>query len=459
MKLKFCGAAKIVTGSCYWIKTGKTEVLVDCGMFQGIKETTRRNYEKFQFDPRKIKYVFLTHAHIDHSGLLPKLFAQGFRGKILVTKATFDLCKIMLADSAHIQEKDNEWKNKQRLRQGLKPRDPLYTIDDVKKCSRSFKTVKYNKTYQIEDGIKIRYRDAGHIVGSSAIELFVTEKGKTKKIVFSGDVGQWNVPIVKNPVLIEDADYVVIESTYGNRLHESFSDGEKRLAKIVQETYKRGGKLLIPSFAIERTQELLLVFKEMIDAGKFPDQQVFLDSPLAIKATNVFKKHREVFDKEALAVKPDPFTFSNLVFTEKVKDSMALNMYKGPCIIIAGSGMCTGGRIKHHFKHGIWNSKNTVLFVGYQARGTLGRIILEGAEKVRLLGTEVVVKAKIEKINAFSAHADYNDLLKWMGGFKEKPTKVFVTHGEEDSAEDFKLKLEKEGFKAYVPSIGEEVIL
>jgi metallo-beta-lactamase family protein len=458
MKLKFCGAAKIVTGSCYWIKSGKTQLLVDCGMFQGTKDITRLNYEEFLFDPRDIDYLLLTHAHIDHSGLIPKLCAEGFKGKILTTPTTFDLAKIMLADSAHVQEMDTERENRRRNREGSKPRDPLYTIEDVKNCMPDFKLAKYGKKYGINDDIEVRFNDAGHILGSSIIELFITEKGVEKKLVFSGDLGTWNTPIVRDPSLIDFATYVFVESTYGNRLHEKKDQTYKKLSKIINQTYKKGGRLMIPSFAVERTQELLLAIKTLIKNGDFPNQKVFLDSPLAIRATNVFKKHKEVMDKTALDL-GDPFTFPGLEFTLKANQSMKLNDYKEPCIIIAGSGMCTGGRIKHHFKHGIWNPKNTVLFVGYQAKGTLGRVILEGAKKVKMMGHEIVVGAKIEKINSFSAHADYLSLLKWMGGFKKKPLKVFVTHGEEESSEEFKLKLEKKGFKCHIPSLGEEVTL
>ena len=312
--------------------------------------------------------------------------------------------------------------------------------------------------YDVIENIKVRFVDAGHIIGSSIIELFITEGGMEKKLVFSGDLGRWNTPIVHDPSLVDHADYVFVESTYGNRLHEKRDLGYKKFSKIINDTYKRGGRLMIPSFAIERTQELLVAIKTMINKGEFPNEKVFLDSPLAIKATRIFKKHKEIMDSSTLAL-GDPFSFPNLEFTQKANQSMKLNDYKEPCIVIAGSGMCTGGRIRHHFRHGIWNPKNTVMFVGYQAKGTLGRIILEGAKKIRMMGEEVVVGAKIEKINSFSAHGDYLSLLKWMGGFKKKPLKVFITHGEEESANDFKLKLEKKGFRCHVPSLGEEVTL
>jgi len=459
MQIRFCGAAKIVTGSCYLIKTGKTQFLVDCGMFQGTKDITRINYEPFCFNPKEISYVFLTHAHIDHSGLIPKLKKEGFKGTIFATPATVDLCRIMLEDSANIQMTETEMENKRRLREGLPPRKPLYTIDDARNSFTLFKKLDYDELTKITDNVSVRYRDAGHIIGSAIIEVFVKENGKDKKIVFSGDLGQWNVPIIKDPTFIEDADYLLVESTYGDRSHEDISIRDDLLLKYAVDTFKKGGKLLIPSFAIERTQELLYSFNKLIKAKKFPDEKIFLDSPLAIKATEIFKRHKECFDEEALNEYGDPFDFKNLVYTSKAKDSMGINDYKKPCVVIAGSGMCTAGRIRHHLKHGLWDPKNTVLFVGYQAEGTLGRVILEGAEKVRMMGIQVAVKADIEKINSFSAHADYRDILKWVAGFKEKPAKIFIIHGEESAAKSLKMKLEEKGFDCYIPSMREEAKL
>ncbi len=459
MKVKFCGAAQIVTGSCFHLEVKGKQYLVDCGMFQGKKEVTKLNYEKFAFDPRKIDFVFLTHAHIDHSGLIPKLVSQGFKGKILATSATTDLCKIMLVDSAGIQESDIRRENNRRAREGLPAREPLYTIDDATKSIKHFRNIKYEKKYTVDDNVKVRYRDAGHIVGAAIIEVFVTEKGKEKKLVFSGDLGQWDIPIVKDPTFISEADYVFIESTYGDRLHTDKGKSEELLLKHIHDTYKRGGKLMIPSFAIERTQELLFAMHKFAKRKKMPKEKVFLDSPLAIKATKIFEKHTEVHDEEIKREMPKPFSFEGLEFTQQARDSMKINHYDLPAIIIAGSGMCTGGRIRHHFKHGLWDPKNTVLFVGYQAEGTLGRHILEGAKKVRMLGTEVVVKAKIAEIDSFSAHADYRELIKWLSGFKKKPIEVFIVHGEEDSTLAFKSKLEKKGYKCYIPKLNQVVKL
>jgi metallo-beta-lactamase family protein len=459
MKLTFCGAARIVTGSNYFIEAKGIKVLVDCGMFQGRKETTRLNYKPFPFNPGKIDYLFLTHAHIDHSGLIPKLYKHGFRGKILATSATTDLCKVMLEDSAGLQENDNKRENRWRKRKGLKPREPLYTKKDAKACFSLFKKVDYDKIYEFGP-VKVRYRDAGHIVGSASIEMFVNEGDGDKKIVFSGDLGQWDVPIVKNPTLIEDADYVLVESTYGDRLHEDVGIRDDLLLKHVRDTFQRGGRLMIPSFAIERTQELLYSFNKLIKQGKFPNERIFLDSPLAIKATEIFKKHQNCcFDKEALTKYKNPFNFPQLVYTLKTPESKKLNEYKQPCVIIAGSGMVTGGRIRHHLRHGISDPKNMVLFVGYQAQGTTGRYILEGAKSIRMMGMRIPVRAKIDKINSFSAHADYQELVKWIKGFKKKPKKVFVVHGEEQSSRALKVKLEKQGFKCYIPRLYEKVEL
>jgi len=453
MKLTFCGAARIVTGSCYLIEAKGMKVLVDCGMFQGTKDTTRLNYRPFLFDPKQIDYVFLTHAHIDHSGLIPKLYAQGFKGKVICTAATADLCKIMLEDSAGLQENDTERENRQRKNQGLKLRKPLYTVRDAKSCFSLFKKIDYDKFYEF-GLVKVRYRDAGHIVGSASIEMYV----EGKKIVFSGDLGQWDVPIVKNPTLIEDADYVLVESTYGDREHEDLGIRDDLLLKTVLDTYKKGGRLMIPSFAVERTQELLYSFNKLIKQGKFPKEKIFLDSPLAIKATEIFKKHAKCcFDQEALYKYKDPFSFPQLIYTLKTQQSKDLNNYTEPCVIIAGSGMITGGRIRHHLKHGISDPKNTVLFVGYQAKGTTGRYILEGAKFVKMMGMRIPVKASIEKINSFSAHADSKELVKWIKGFKKKPLKVFVVHGEEKSSRALKMSIEKEGYKGHVPKIGEKV--
>jgi len=459
MKIQFCGASRIVTGSCYHLTINDKEYLVDCGMFQGKKETTRLNYEPFLFDPKKITALFLTHAHIDHSGLIPKLYKGGFRGKIYATKPTIDLCRIMLLDSAHIQEMDTEHENRRRLRLGLPTRKPLYTQLEATQCMKLFSTIRYDSLKKIDDNVTVRYRDAGHILGSSIIQLFANDKGTEKKIVFSGDLGQWNVPIVRNPTYINEADYLFIESTYGDRLHEDVKEREDELLDAINSVVEKEGKLLIPSFAIERTQELLYSFKKLILQKRFPKGiKIFLDSPLAIKATEIFKKHKEVYDQETLYKFKNPFEFPQLKYTLSTEESIKLNDCKKPCIIIAGSGMMNAGRIRHHLKHGLWDERNTVLIVGYQAEGTLGRIILDGVKNVKMMGMEIRVGAEIRKINSFSAHADYEDILEWLSGFEKSPKRVFIVHGEEKSAKSLKKKIAKVGLKnSYIPHIGDVI--
>jgi len=460
MKVTFCGAARIVTGSCYLLQVDGKQYLIDCGMFQGSKEITRMNYKPFLFDAANIDAVFLTHAHIDHSGLLPKLVKEGFRGRIYCTPPTADLCKIMLEDSAHVQEMEIKHENRRRQRVGLEVRKALYDQKDVIKTNKKFRKVPYKNMFKVDNNVSIRFVEAGHILGSSSIEVYATEEHITQKLIFSGDLGQWDAPIVKDPVPPREADYVFIESTYGDRLHETSALREEKLLEYIWHAYNKGGKLLIPSFAVERTQELLFSIKKIIKSGKFPKRmKVFLDSPLAIKATEVFKGHREVYDKEALSCCKDPFSFPQLKYLVTAEDSMTMNDFNQPCIIIAGSGMCNAGRIRHHLKHGLWDEKNTVLIVGYQARGTLGSLLLDGFKRVKMMGTEVKVGAEISKIDSFSAHGDYKDLIKWVSKMERKPDNIFIMHGEEKSALALEKKLYAKGFKCYIPKIGETINL
>ena len=475
MKLTFCWAAKIVTWSCYLIELENLKFLVDCGMFQGPKEVIRLNYEPFRFDPKEINFMLLTHAHIDHCGLIPKLVKQGFAGKIYTTSATKDLCDIMFEDSAEIQKKNIEQENKRRQRQNLPPRVPLYTEEDAAKCMPLFSTVEYAKTIKITpanpnsgagDQVEVRFVDAGHIMGSASIEVRVTEGelvrqdgGKKTKLVFSGDIGQWNTPIIQDPTLIADADYLFMESTYGDRLHEDTAGKEELLTKYTNETFKKWGKLFIPSFSVERTQELLYFYNILITERKFPAEKIFLDSPLSIKATEIFKKHTELYDEEALHKYPNAFEFKELEYSTSVEDSQKLNDLKWPAIIIAGNGMCTAWRITHHLKHGLRDKKNTLLFVGYQAEWTLGRYILEWEKTVKLMGIEVAVNAEIEKINGFSGHADADQLMRWAGGFKNPPKKTFIMHGEGNAQIALKWRLEGIKFECQIPGIGDSVEL
>ena len=459
MKITLCGAGKIVPGSCYLIEIGTTKFLVDCGMFQWPKEITKRNYDPFMFNPQEIDFVLLTHAHIDHSGLLPKLRTHGFRGKIYATPATADFVNILLQDSAKIQEENIEQENRSRQRTGKPPRSPLYSPLDAEKTMELFEPIEYETLTQINENITVNYVDAGHILWSASIEIFATEWEKKTKVVFSGDIGQRDIPIVKDPTLIAEADYVFMESTYGDRLHEDVANKEELLLKYVKDTYAKWGRLMIPSFAVERTQELLYFFNKMIINGKFPKEKIFLDSPLAISATHLFKEHKECYDDDALKNYSSPFDPEYLECLTSAQDSQRINKYDGPCIVIAGNGMCSAGRILHHIKHGIWNPKNMLLFVGYQAEGTLGRTILSGEKHIRVLWQDLVVKAEITQIHSFSWHADANQLIKWAQWFTTKPKKVFIVHGEWAAQTTLQSNLQKIGLESYIPTIGETIEL
>ncbi|MCD6342448.1 MAG: MBL fold metallo-hydrolase [Spirochaetaceae bacterium] len=459
MNITCHGAARVVTGSCHQVQLEGTNFLIDCGLFQGGKGLNRLNYEEFHFNPEEIDFVIVTHGHIDHCGLLPKLVKKGFKGEIYTTDATADLLPIMLGDAAYIQEKDTEHENRRRQRLGQKPRDPLYTRDDAEKIPPLLRQLPYGESMKINDEVTIRFRDAGHVIGSAIVELFLTEKGNETKVVFSGDLGQWDVPIIEDPSFIWNADYVFMESTYGDRLHGKRKPRKELLFEQIMNTYKRGGKLLIPSFALERTQELLYLLSELkTERPDFPDINIYLDSPLAIKITKVFRDHPELYDEEARSRTDKPFDFPGLTCTTTAAESMRINASEDPAIVIAGSGMCTAGRIRHHLKHGIWDPKNTVLFVGYQAPGTLGRILLDGASEVRMMGLTLAVKAEIVRISSFSAHADRDDLVRWLEAFKEKPKKVFLVHGEGKTIDKFSEYLDGRGFNTAIPTRGNNVM-
>lgn len=452
MKVTCHGAAGGVTGSCHLVETRSKRFLIDCGMFQGNKTLNRLNYEPFQFDPQTIDFVISTHGHIDHCGLLPKLVKNGFNGTIYATPATSDLLPVMLGDAAYIQEKDTEHENRRRERKGQPPREPLYDRADADQVSELIQPLRYNTSMMVNDEITFRLRDAGHIIGSAIVELYVKEKDREIKTVFSGDLGQWDVPIIEDPTYIWNADYVFIESTYGDRNHQRSLPRKEQLLEHIVNTYRKGGKLLIPCFALERTQELLYSLSElMTETEDFPPMDVYLDSPLAIKVTEVFKKHPEHYDEAAKARTDKPFDFPGLICTPSVDESRQANAMTEPAIIIAGSGMCTAGRIRHHLKHGIWNPKNTVLFVGYQAPGTLGRILVDGAEEIKMMGMTLVVKAEIARIGAFSAHADKDELTGWLSAYREKPKRVFLVHGEEKTLAAFSSSLEEIGFDTEIP--------
>ena len=452
MQITSHGAARVVTGSCHRIETENFHFLIDCGMFQGGKDLTRKNYTPFDFDPVKLDFMILTHGHIDHCGLLPKLVKQGFSGRIYTSPATAELVPIMLKDAAFIQEKDTEHENKRRFRKGLPPRDPLYTQEDAEKVLPLLYPLPYKTPFSPGKNLEFVLQDAGHVIGSSIIELFITENAFQKKIVFSGDLGQKDVPIIEDPTPIEQADFIFIESTYGDRLHDTRLPRDTQMLDIIKQTIERGGKVFIPSFALERTQELLYTLSDLQrENPDFPNVPIYLDSPLAIRITEVFKNHSELYDAQAKARKDQPFAFPNLKCTPETEDSKEISKSEDPSIIIAGSGMCTAGRIRHHIRHGIENSNNTVLFVGYQSPGSLGRVLLDGADTIRMMGRVFNVKAKIRRIGSFSAHADKDGLTQWLQGFSPRPRRVFLVHGEDKTIENFSNHLKSFGFSTEIP--------
>ena len=444
MNITFLGATKMVTGSNFLVEGAGKRFLVDCGMYQGKATDEMENEAPFLYNPADIDFMLLTHAHIDHSGRIPKLYNEGFRGPVYATKATCELCSIMLPDSGHIQEQENEWKNNKRKRKGLKQQPPLYTAEEATKCLEIFKPIKYDEIIDIDEHIHVRFNDAGHMLGSAIIEIWVDEDGKTTKTVFSGDLGNNDIPLLSEPTMIEDADYLVMESTYGDRLHVGTHDKAKVFLDIVSETLDNGGTVVIPSFAVGRTQEILyelnIIKEERSKDEAFQKEYetlmrapVYVDSPLAISATEVFKNNEDLFDDETKAIMErgdNPLEFPGLKFTRTADESKALNESDEPSIIISASGMCEVGRIKHHLKHNIWNPNSTILFVGYQAPGTLGRSIVDGAKKVKIFGEEFSVKARIEYIEGYSGHADQEWLLNFVYSFIKKPKHIFLVHGE-----------------------------
>ena len=459
MKITFCGAAKTVTGSCYLVETDTARFIVDCGMFQGPKHVRQLNYRGFLFQPGAIDFVVLTHAHIDHSGLLPKLVKEGFSGKIFSTAITAELSAIMLPDSAHIQEHDVEIVNRKGRRLGRAPIEPLYTISDAEHTLTHFLPVAYGMPEQITDGVRLTFRDAGHILGSAIAEIEVTEKSKTTKLVFSGDLGQYHQPIVRDPEYIKEADYLFIESTYGLRNRDSFNK-EEEFAKALNEIINQDGNCIIPAFAVGRTQLVLYYLVKLMRAGKIPKVPVFLDSPLGIAATKIFGRHPEVYDEDAkLTIRLDRIALGgdiDLRIAVSADDSKRINDLSGAKIIISSSGMADAGRILHHLKHNLWSAKNGVFFMGYQAEGTLGRRLLENAKLVKIVSEEIVVKAKIYNFEGFSAHADRDELLDWLKHFEKAPVNVFVMHGEPEVAVQFAKDItELLGYVAYAPEIAD----
>lgn len=462
MKIKFLGAARQVTGSAYFLEAGGLKILVDCGLFQE-RDFAHRNWEDFPISPGQIDYILLTHVHLDHSGLIPKLVKEGFTGNILTTSASKEMYPIVILDSARIKEEDAAYKKKRHKKEGRKsryPEIPLYTVKDAKLCFPLLKGVSYNEYMNLNHSVQVCFRDAGHILGSAMIEIIVQNEKERKNIIFSGDIGQWDKPLIKNPTLFIRADYVVMESTYGDRDHDNPRDVDKKLSKIVNETVKAGGNVLIPTFAIERAQELLFHFSQLAREKKIPYLMTFLNSPMAVKITKVFKRSKRFFDKETLDLfkkGQSPFEFPGLRLVQSVEASKAINQIRGSAIIMAGSGMITGGRIKHHLIRNITRRESTLLFVGYQAAGTLGRLILDGKQEVRILGQHFPVRMRVEQILGFSAHADKTGLIRWLDHFKHPPRRVFLTHGEEKSIMSLSRYLRSKGeWEVTAPEYQEE---
>ena len=458
MKIQFIGATHEVTGSCTLIEVCGKQYLIDCGMEQGI--------DVFENVPipvpaHTVEAVFLTHAHIDHSGMLPKLYKDGFRGTIYATPSTCDLCNIMLRDSAHIQESEAQWQNRKALRAGDEPVTPVYTTEDALGAISRFRPCDYAQQVQVNEGVTVRFSDIGHLLGSSCIELWLTEDGVTKKIVFSGDVGNTDQPLIKDPLPVEKTDYLVIESTYGDRLHEKPGNTVGELADVLQRTFDRGGTVVIPSFAVGRTQEMLYAIRQIKQAGLVQGHDgfpVYVDSPLAVEATGIFLQcDTDCFDEETAALIKqgiNPIWFDGIRLAVTSDESKQINFDRQPKVILSASGMCEAGRVRHHLKHNLWGGENTVLFVGYQAEGSLGRKLQDGAQYVRLFGEDISVNAEIAALHGTSGHADRDGLLRWLAGFRNPPQLVFVNHGDDASCVSFRQRLTQMGYRAEAPYSG-----
>lgn len=461
MKLTFIGADHEVTGSCHFIQVGNKNIVLDYGMEQGRDMLVN---QKIPVAESEIDYVFLSHAHIDHSGMIPFLYKNGFRGKVYATEATVDLCRVMLRDSAHIQEFEAQWRNRKAKRAGEPLFEPIYTMEDAEGVLSCFVECRYDDIVEVDRGIKIRFVDVGHLLGSASIEVWLTENNVTKKLVYSGDIGNIHQPIIEDPSTVDDADYVIMESTYGNRFHGETPDYVGEFSKVIQETFDRGGNVVIPAFAVGRTQEMLYFIRQIKEEKRIRNHKgfkVYVDSPLAIEAIKIFNENvYNCFDDEALELVKqgiDPISFPGLKIAISPDESQAINFDPDPKVIISASGMCEAGRIRHHLKHNLWKSENTILFVGYQAIGSLGRILLDGADTIKLFNETIEVKAEIKKIDGVSGHADKNGLINWINGFKERPKRVFVVHGEESVADEFSECLSNEhGYSTYCPYSGAE---
>ncbi len=464
VKLQFLGANRQVTGSRYFLQAGGLRLLIDCGLFQE-RAFLGRNWDASPVPPDQIDFLLLTHAHLDHSGLIPKLVGEGYSRPILTTAASAELARIVLLDSARIQEEDAAFKKKRHEREGRRathPEIPLYTVADAEAALPLLEGVHYDEPVSLNDRVTVRYHDAGHILGSAMLELTVDENGQRsgRRLLFSGDIGQWDRPIIRDPSVFEGADYVVMESTYGDRVHEAHGDVDALLCDIVNGAVAAGGNVVIPTFAIERAQELMFHLSRLLKENRIPHLRIFLDSPMAVNVTEVFQRHPECLDEETLQLlraDESPFNFPGLKLVCSVEDSKAINHIKGSCIIMAGSGMCTGGRIKHHLIHNISRPESTLLFVGFQSKDTLGRQIVDGNSPVRIHGQNHPVRARVERLYGFSAHADAQGLLHWLSHFQSPPRHLFLTHGEAEVALKFGEGIQREwGWEVSVPEYQQE---
>jgi metallo-beta-lactamase family protein len=463
LKIRFLGATKSVTGSMHILESGGKKVLIDCGLFQGRREESNYRNRNFPFDPKSIERVVLSHAHIDHSGNLPNLVKNGYPSSIYSTFATCDLCLVMLKDSAYIQEKDAEYLNKRKKRQGLPPIEPLYNTNDVDRSLSLFRGIGYRKGFYVTADVKLTFFDAGHILGS-ALSLFdISENGKNIRLAYIVDLGRKNLPILKDPEMIEDIDFMIIESTYGNRLHDDLKGTDEKLAKIVNDAISKGGKIIIPAFSLGRTQDIVYSLNRLQDAEKIPRIKVFVDSPLSVNVTEIFKLHPECFDKETnqiIASHENPFGLKDIRYITDVEESKKLNYIEEPCIIISASGMCESGRILHHLKNNIEDPKNTILVVGFMAKDTLGRKIVEWRERIKIFGEEYELGATVEIVDAFSAHADRDELLEYVNHTKNSLKGVFVVHGEEEQSQALADGIKDLGIQdVMVPDLGQEVTI
>jgi len=463
MRAEFLGGVRTVTGSATLLERDSLKWLVDCGMFQGGEELEKRNRKTQPYQAPKLSFILLTHAHIDHSGLIPKMVREGFRGKVICTQATLDLCEVMLQDSGHIQEMEAEWQNRKGKRAGRGEAVPLYTAKDAEKSLRHFQPVSYDEIVPLAEGLKVRFRDAGHILGSAIIEIWVEEEGQERKLIFSGDLGNSNQPIVRDPSIVEEGDVLWLESTYGNRLHKSKEETVQELLKIVREAIAHQAKVVIPAFAVERTQDIIYTLGQSIRRGDLPPIPVYIDSPLAISATEIFKKNSDCFDRETqeiLSGGENPLDIPGIMFTRTTEESKAINEDSRPGVIVSASGMCDAGRVKHHLKHHLWREESHIVIIGYQAEGTVGRRIVDGAKTVRLFGEEIAVKAHIHTLGGFSAHADQKGLLDWVSHLHNPRLEIFVNHGEEKISLGLsQLISERFHFKTTVPQWREKRVL